>query len=141
MIVRTLHDILNTDRDVQAPNWCSRRLLLAHDKVGFSLHETIIYANTETLIWYRHHIEAVYCIEGEGEVEETATGKKHVIRPGTLYTLDGHERHLLRCTRQLRLICVFNPPLTGKEVHDAEGVYPAAAQPPASTGAAGPSTV
>jgi L-ectoine synthase len=22
------------------------------------------------------------------------------------------------------MICVFNPPLTGREVHDEEGVYP-----------------
>ncbi len=28
--------------------------------------------------------------------------------------------------RPLRVICVFNPPLTGREVHDASGVYPAA---------------
>ena len=25
--------------------------------------------------------------------------------------------------RALRVICVFNPPLTGQEVHDKDGVY------------------
>ncbi len=131
MIVRTLEEIINTPRDTKAQNWCSRRLLLREDGVNFSLHDTIIYPGTETLIWYRHHIEAVYCIEGEGQVEETATGKVHTIRPGTLYTLDGHERHLLRCTKRLRLICVFSPALTGGEVHDENGVYPAATAPEA----------
>lgn len=126
MIVRTLDELIGTARDTVAKTWRSRRLLLAGDGVGFSLHDTLIYAGTETLIWYKHHVEAVYCIEGEGEVEETVSGKIHQIRPGTLYTLNGHERHLLRATRTLRLICVFTPALTGGEVHDAHGVYPAA---------------
>lgn len=124
MIVRTLNQIINSPRDTKAATWSSRRLLLKSDGVGFSLHDTLIYPGTETLIWYRHHIEAVYCIEGEGEVEETETGIVHPIRIGTLYTLNGHERHLLRAKTQLRLICVFNPPLTGNEVHDPQGVYP-----------------
>lgn len=124
MIVRTLNQIINSPRDTKAATWCSRRLLLKSDGVGFSLHDTLIYPGTETLIWYRHHIEAVYCIEGEGEVEETETGVIHPISVGTLYTLNGHERHLLRARTQLRLICVFNPPLTGNEVHDPQGVYP-----------------
>jgi L-ectoine synthase len=124
MIVRTLEDIINGPRDTKAPTWCSRRLLLKSDGVGFSLHDTLIYAGTETLIWYRNHIEAVYCIEGVGEVEVTETGTTYPIGPGTLYTLDGHERHLLRAKTQMRMICVFNPPLTGNEVHDKQGVYP-----------------
>jgi L-ectoine synthase len=24
----------------------------------------------------------------------------------------------------MRMVCVFNPPLTGREVHDATGAYP-----------------
>ena len=104
MIIRTLDDIVNTERTVRAATWQSRRLLLKGDGVGFSLHDTLIYAGTETLIWYKHHIEAVYCVDGEGEVEETATGKVYAITPGTLYVLNGHERHLLRARSQLRLI-------------------------------------
>lgn len=124
MIVRTLEEIIDSPRDTKAPTWCSRRFLLKSDGVGFSLHDTLIYPGTETLIWYRNHIEAVYCIEGEGEVEVTETGTIYPIRAGTLYTLNGHERHLLRAKTQLRMICVFNPPLTGNEVHDVHGVYP-----------------
>lgn len=48
----------------------------------------------------------------------------HKVGPGTLYALDGHERHLVRATTQMRMVCVFNPPLTGREVHDADGSYP-----------------
>jgi L-ectoine synthase len=125
MIVRRLEDILGTERDVKADsgNWESRRLILNNDAVGFSLHDTIIHAGTETLIWYKHHIEAVYCIEGEGEVETTDDGKVYPIRAGTVYLLNGNERHLLRANTTMRMVCVFNPPVTGREHHDADGAY------------------
>ena len=36
-----------------------------------------------------------------------------------------HDRHILRAAKTMRLICIFNPALTGKEVHDENGGYPA----------------
>jgi len=125
MIVRSLQDIIGTEREVTAENgnWVSRRLLLNSDAVGFSLHDTIIHAGTETLIWYKHHLEAVYCIEGEGEVVTTDDGKTYPIKAGTVYTLNGNERHLLRATTEMRMVCVFTPPITGREVHDSDGAY------------------
>ncbi|WP_433498057.1 ectoine synthase [Sphaerimonospora sp. CA-214678] len=124
MIVRSLDDIIGTERDVKAPTWCSRRLVLAKERVGFSLHDTILYAGTETTMWYANHIEAVYCIAGTGELVDHETGETHKIGPGTMYLLDGHERHTLRAHTDLRTVCVFNPPCTGREVHDENGVYP-----------------
>jgi L-ectoine synthase len=127
MIVRTLEERAGTEYDVGTDTWKSRRLLLKEDGVGFSLHDTVIKAGTETLIWYKHHIEAVYCVEGEGEVELTETGEKFRIVPGTMYVLNGHERHYLRGGAvDMRVVCVFNPPCTGREVHDEEGAYAAA---------------
>ncbi|HKI61681.1 MAG TPA: ectoine synthase [Mariprofundaceae bacterium] len=125
MIVRSLEEIENTDRDVRAHNgnWESRRLILNNDAVGFSLHDTIIHAGTETLLWYKHHIEAVYCIEGEGEVETTENSKSYPIKAGTVYLLNGNERHWLRARTTMRMVCVFNPAVTGNEVHDADGSY------------------
>ncbi|MFQ5344899.1 MAG: ectoine synthase [Mariprofundus sp.] len=125
MIVRHLKDILDSDRDVRASNgnWESRRLILNDDAVGFSLHDTIIHAGTETLLWYKHHIEAVYCIEGEGEVKTTEDGKVYPIAAGSVYLLNGNERHWLRARTTMRMVCVFNPPVTGNEVHDADGAY------------------
>lgn len=124
MIVRRLDTILGTDRDVRAPTFASRRLLLSRDKMGFSFHDTVIYAKTETPICYANHLEAVYCVAGEGEIELVDSGEIHQLRPGTLYALDNHERHVLRARTELRMICVFNPPLTGHEVHDSQGAYP-----------------
>ena len=127
MIVRTLDEIVGGERDVHAATWNSRRLLLGGDGMGFSLHDTLIHPGSETLIWYQHHLEAVYCIEGDGELEVLPDGPTYQITAGTMYALDGHEKHLLRARSRMRMICVFNPPVTGQEVHDENGVYPAMA--------------
>jgi L-ectoine synthase len=126
MLVRNIEDIRGTAREVHAKNdnWVSTRLLLKDDHMGFSLHETIIHAGTETMIWYRNHLEAVYCIEGRGEVETTEDGRVYPIVPGTVYALDKNDRHYLRAFEDLRLVCVFNPPLVGGEVHREDGSYP-----------------
>ena len=124
MIVRSLKSIEGTERTVGAETWTSRRLLLAGDGMGFSLHDTIIEAGTATTMWYRNHFEAVYCVEGEGEIEELDTGVVHRIEPGVMYALDLHDRHELRAESRLRLVCVFNPPCTGRETHDETGAYP-----------------
>lgn len=124
MIVRYLEDIAGTEFDVDTETWSSKRLLVKKDNVGFSLHDTTIKAGTETEIWYKHHVEAVYCIQGEGEIEMLETGNIYRIQPGTLYVLNRHEKHILRGKSEMRMICVFNPPTTGREVHDASGAYP-----------------
>ncbi|MBN1382773.1 MAG: ectoine synthase [Deltaproteobacteria bacterium] len=126
MIIKKIDDIRGTEREVYAENgnWVSRRLLLKSDGMGFSFHETIIFANSETHIWYKNHLEAVYCVDGEGEVELLDDGTIIPIAPGTLYALDRHDRHLLRAhDRDLKLLCVFNPALVGREVHQADGSY------------------
>ena len=127
MIVRRVHEAEQTERRVTADNWESTRLLLKADGMGFSLHVTTIYAGTVTPMWYRHHLEAVLCLEGKGELE-TNDGVTYPVRPGTLYALDQHDKHVLRATTEMKLVCVFNPPLLGKEVHDADGAYPTVAE-------------
>ena len=126
MIVRTLDEISGTEREVHAENgnWVSRRFVLNEDAAGFSFHETIIKAGTETHIWYKHHIEAVYCVAGDGEIEDLKTGEIHPIKDGTLYLLNDNDEHLLRGgSEDMRLICAFNPPVTGREMHDEDGAY------------------
>ena len=124
MIVRRLADIRGTERDVEAETWRSRRLILADDGVGFSVHDTLLHAGTTTDMWYRNHIEAVYCIDGAGTVEDLATGEVHDIGPGTMYLLNDHDRHRVTARSDLRMVCVFNPPFTGQEVDDEDGAYP-----------------
>ena len=128
MIVRTLAEAEQTDRRIVTPNWESVRLLLAGDGMGFSLHVTTIRAGTETPMCYRNHLEAVLCIDGHGEIETSDDGRIHSISPGTVYALDRHDRHVLRARTAMRMVCVFNPPLKGKEVHDETGAYPLEAE-------------
>ncbi len=123
MIVRTLRQLLGTDRDVRGPVWASRRFLLAEDGVGFTVTETTVEAGSEQVLWYKHHVEANYVIDGEGEVENVATGEVFALAPGSIYVLDGHEKHRLRAVTRMKLVCVFTPALTGRETHDADGAY------------------
>lgn len=124
MKVVALKDIIGTDQEVKAENWTSRRLLLKKDGMGYSVHDTVIKAGTETHIWYQNHLEAVYCIEGEGEVETLKDNKVWPINKDEIYALDKYDEHLLRAKTDMRMVCVFNPPITGTETHDENGVYP-----------------
>jgi len=124
MIVRRLDELSGTDREVHAENWTSRRLLLAGDGMGFSLHDTVIHPGTTTEIHYQNHLEAVYCIQGKGQVKVVETGEVYEIHAGTVYALDGNEKHLLSAETEMRMVCIFNPALVGPETHDENGVYP-----------------
>ncbi|UTV29569.1 ectoine synthase [Photobacterium atrarenae] len=126
MIVRTLEECRQSERRVVAENWESTRMLLKDDNMGFSFHITTIYKNTDTHIHYKNHLESVYCVSGRGEIETLADGKVYPIEPGTLYILDQNDEHQLRACQDEDMVmaCVFNPPLTGQEVHDKDGVYP-----------------
>lgn len=80
-------------------------------------------------------------VEGRGELFDDDAGETYPIAPGTMYLLDGHEHHIVRAETDLRMICVFNPPCTGREVHDADGTYPLITEPPVAdhgTGEVGP---
>ena len=124
MIVTALKEILGTDRDVAGSGWNSRRLLLASDGMGFSLTDTIIEKGAVLELEYTNHLEACYCIEGKGQIRASEVEIWHSLEPFTLYALDQHDRHVVRATdADLRLVCVFNPPLRGREVHRKDGSY------------------
>lgn len=133
MIVRTLDEITDTDADIKTENWRSKRIILAKEGAGFSVHETTLYAGTESEFCYENHIEAVFIVEGEGEIEDLATGEVHQLAPGSLYLLNNHDRHRVRPRTDIRTVCVFNPPVTGREVHDENGVYPLVVEEPQPT--------
>ncbi|MGB7289981.1 MAG: ectoine synthase [Candidatus Macondimonas sp.] len=124
-MVRQLQDAEQTNRRIISPdgNWESTRMLLKGDNMGFSFHITTFYAGADFLMHYQNHLESVYCISGTGEVETLADGKRYPIMPGTLYVLDKHDQHILRAFTEIKMACVFNPPLNGTEVHNAEGAY------------------
>ena len=125
MIVRTLENCNESNRRIVSPdgNWESTRMLLSEDNMGFSFHITTIYEGADFQMHYQNHLESVYCVSGEGEVETLADGKKHPIKAGSIYILDKNDKHILRAFKEMQMACVFNPALNGKEVHNAEGAY------------------
>ncbi|MDE4604587.1 ectoine synthase [Sinorhizobium meliloti] len=118
MIVRSLKDVEATEHFVEWGNGTSHRLLTGKDGVGFTVCRTVVRANTVSLLQYRNHLEACYCIAGEGEVEDM-DGNVFPIRKGDIYVLDKHDRHFLRGGqgKDLVLVSIFNPPLNGTECH------------------------
>ncbi len=124
MFVKTLSDTLGSAAHVTGDAFESRRILLAADGLGYSFHDTLVKKGSEQRLEYKHHIEANYCIEGEGEVEEVASGRVWPLAPGTMYVLDRHDAHIIRATKSdLRFICIFTPALRGDETHDKSGSY------------------
>lgn len=122
MFKRSLSDVEATDFFVEWGNGTSHRLLTETDRMGFTVCHTVVRAGSESMLEYRNHLEACYCIAGEGEVEDMA-GNVLPIRPGDIYVLDQHDKHFLRGGREtdLVLVSVFNPPLKGTERHRLEG--------------------
>lgn len=119
MQIRSKNQVEGTPFHVDWGNGESYRLLTQQESMGFGVCHTVVRAGTESLLQYRNHLEACYCIEGEGEVEDM-NGDVHRIVPGTIYILDEHDRHFLRADadRDMILVSVFNPPLGGTERHD-----------------------
>ncbi len=129
MIVRDFNEIVKSDRDrvVSDAEWSSVRLLLASDGMGFSFHITSLAPGSEHTFEYKNHFESVFCMQGKGSITDLATGETHQIRPGVIYALNNHDRHTLRAEEELVMACVFNPPVTGSEIHRADGSYALAA--------------
>ena len=117
--------VAGTDRDVNCPKggFRSLRILLAKDGMGFSLHKTLIPKGPPQHWHYTNHLEACYCVSGGGILTDLTTGRTHPILPDTTYVLDNHDDHTFEALEDTVLISVFNPPVTGKEVHDENGSY------------------
>ncbi|QVL45380.1 MAG: ectoine synthase [Methylophilaceae bacterium] len=125
MILRHLNDIRHSERNVKAKDWESARMLLKQDGMGFSFHITTLYAGAEIQMQYLNHLESVFILQGKGSIEDLASGDIHQLSPGTMYALNAHDHHVLRIEQEIVCACVFNPPVSGREVHDDNGSYPA----------------
>ena len=56
-------------------------------------------------------------------ITDLGTGEMHKITPGVMYALNLHDKHILRAEETLVMACCFNPPVSGQEVHRADGSY------------------
>src|SRR5260370_17309161 len=96
MIVRDVESTTGTARHVTGDGWDSKRLIVASDMVGFSVHDTTVAEGSELELQYRHHVEANYCFGGEGAVFDLTSGHIYRLYPGAIYVLDQHYHHTLR---------------------------------------------
>lgn len=122
--------IINTsalppERKVEFHAGISHRILLADDGMGYTLTKTVILPSAGKVFQqYKNHLESCYCVAGRATLTDAKTGAEHVIGPDTTYVLDRNDAHWFEAHEETTLICVFNPPLTGHEIHDADGSYP-----------------
>ncbi|MGB0846983.1 MAG: ectoine synthase [Thiolinea sp.] len=117
---------LDEARVVECPKggFTSNRILLESDGMGFGLTKTVIPVGEKQFWHYKNHLESCYCVSGKGVLTHAETGDSWIIAPDTTYVLDGNEPHYFEAVEEVTLICAFNPPLTGREVHQADGSYP-----------------
>tara|TARA_R110000782_G_scaffold270483_1_gene371824 strand:- start:29077 stop:29451 length:375 start_codon:yes stop_codon:yes gene_type:complete len=116
---------LPLERKVRFHSGISNRLLLASDGMGYSLTKTEIEAGKRVFQHYKNHLEACYCVSGKAILTDAVTGEDILIEPDTTYVLDDYDPHYFEAIEDTVLICVFNPPLKGSEIHKEDGSYDA----------------
>jgi len=106
-------------------NGLSYRFLLEPDRMGFTVAHTVVRAGTSSQLQYSRHLEACYCIAGQGRIATADGSLSWPLEAGVIYALDQHDAHVLIADEgsDVELISVFNPPLQGDERHNlgAEG--------------------
>jgi len=116
---------LQKDRVIECPKggFVSNRILLDEDNMGYTMTKTVIPVNGKQFWHYKEHLESCYCVKGRGELTNKETGETFEISEDITYVLDKNDAHYFEAFEEVTLICVFNPPLTGKEVHQEDGSY------------------
>jgi len=124
MKVISIQDMYATERQVDSPlgEFTSLRFLLAEDVTGFTMTHTTVRPCGWLHWYYKYHYEACYCIKGLGYVKNIRSGEVYTIKPGVFYAVR-NEEHCFKAVVETELICVFNPPLRGKEIHNEDGIY------------------
>ena len=125
MKIIDIEDLYGTDREVDCPKggFKSMRILLESDNMGYTMTYTTIPAGSAQHWHYKNHLESCLCIQGSGVLTDLTTQKEYRIIPGVVYVLDKHDDHTFQAIKDCALICVFNPPLKGREIHRKDGSY------------------
>ena len=120
-------DVNNLDdsRVVRCKNdgFTSNRILVESDNMGYTLTKTVVHPGIKQFWHYKDHLESCYCIQGEGILTNAKTTEEFRIKPDMTYVLDNNDPHYFEALETVVLICVFNPPLVGNELHNDDGSY------------------
>ena len=115
---------LPQNRVVTYASGVSNRILLKEDNAGYTLTKTVVTTGNKHYQRYKNHIESCFCISGRGILTDVSTGIETEIFPDMVYHLEKGDAHYFEALEETILVCVFNPPLTGNELHDQDGSYP-----------------
>ena len=126
MFVKTIEDVRKAGMQHTVADGAAvlTHYLTVEDNLGFSFVAVRLKAGREADLWYKHHWEANLVLAGTLEVTDYATGEVHNIGPGDMYLVGPKDRHHVKALTDVHAVSVFDPPLTGKEVHDEDGSYP-----------------
>ena len=114
---------LSVDRVVEFHSGVSNRILLQQDGMGYTMTKTIVHPGKRVFQHYKNHLESCYCVKGKAVLVNAITGEEHIIEPDVTYVLDKNDPHYFEAIEETTMICVFNPPLTGREIHQDDGSY------------------
>jgi L-ectoine synthase len=125
MKVIKVNSLYQTEREVDCPKggFKSLRVLLEQDGMGYTVTKTIIPKGEPQFWHYKNHYETCFCIAGRGVLTNLANNTQYTIEPDSVYVLDRNDPHTFQAIEDTVLICVFNPPLKGREVHKSDGSY------------------
>lgn len=113
---------LHESRSVEFTGGISYRAVIESDRMGFSVHKTVIPKGGPYHWHYPNHLEACYCIKGGGIIRSAEF--ETMITTDCVYLLDKHDDHTFEALQDTVLISIFNPPVSGHETHDENGHYP-----------------
>ncbi len=115
---------LPENRKVEFHAGVSNRILLEEDGMGYTMTKTVIKPSAGKVFQhYKNHLETCYCVSGRATLTNADTGENFTIAPDVTYVLDKNDPHYFEAHEETVLICTFNPPLTGNEVHQEDGSY------------------
>jgi L-ectoine synthase len=132
LTVKRLDELRAAGREMAVAGGSARsiRVLLQEDRLGFTLCDVRMAAGNRNELWYKHHWEANFILEGSGMVSDLNTGESWPLEAGTVYIVGPNDQHSVEAVSDLHLISIFNPPLRGEEQHDKEGALPPSGQLP-----------
>ena len=126
MFVRRLDELRAAGEEKVVANGGARtvRMLAKRDELGFSLSDVRLSAGQDNKLWYKNHWEVNYVLDGCAKVSAVNTDEVFEINPWSLYIVGPADPHRFESITDVHVLSLFEPPLTGTEVHDADGVLP-----------------
>ena len=119
LLLKSLSEVIDSDRNVLFQHGYSRRFLAAPDGFNLSVHNTLCHPNPFIRLHHQYNVEATYFVKGQGEyvlqngeAKHEFDSEKHNV---TLILLE-HDAHAVKIGEADSIaICVFFPPLKGIE--------------------------